>query len=99
MDLEHHLPITSQSAGLLPLNLPVLKSVIVWEPGLAPTPRNLNTNHKRGGFFKGSIKCDQLPLAVTHVIQAAVMTPSKGLLPRRQATGVGEEGVYKENRA
>lgn len=94
MDLEHPLPITSQNASLLQ-SPPITTSVIVWEPGLAPTPQNLNRNHKRGGFFKGFINCDQLPLAVTHVIQAAVMTPSKGCSQggRRQGGVQGEQGL------
>ena len=79
MDLEHPLPITSQNAGCaLAQPHPITVSVIVWEPGLAPALQNFNTNHERGGFFKGFINCDQPLSAVTHVIQGAVMTPSKG---------------------
>lgn len=74
MDLEHHLPTGKHIAGrvaTLPKGPPA-------GSGLAPTPQTLNRNHKRrGGFLKGFINCDQLPMAVTHVIQAAVMTPSK----------------------
>lgn len=58
-------------------------------------PQNFNRNHERGGFFKGFIKCDQPPSAVTHVIQAAVMTPSKGCPQGGRRQG----GGYKGNRA
>ena len=74
---------------------PITTSVIVWEPGLAPAPQNFNRNHERGGFFKGFINCDQPPSAVTHVIQAAVMTPSKGCPQGGRRQG----GGYKGNRA
>lgn len=94
MDLEHPLPIASQNAGLLQ-SPPITVSVIVWEPGLAPAPQNFNRNHERGGFFKGFINCDQPPSAVTHVIQAAVMTPSKGCPQGGRRQG----GGYKGNRA
>lgn len=94
MDLEHPLPITSQNAGPLQ-GPPITTSVIVWEPGFAPAPQNFNRNHERGGFFKGFINCDQPPSAVTHVIQAAVMTPSKGCPQGGRRQG----GGYKGNRA
>lgn len=54
-------------------------SPAVWEPGLDPPLQNFNRNQAwKGEFFKGFIKCDQPASAVTHVIQATVMTPSKG---------------------
>ncbi|KAJ4920080.1 hypothetical protein JOQ06_027996 [Pogonophryne albipinna] len=52
---------------------------------------HFNRNHERGGFFKGFFNCDQPPSAVTHVIQAAVMTPSK--------EEAGDRGGYEGNRA
>lgn len=89
MDLEHHLPAGSRIAGriaALPKDTPA-------GSGLAPTPQNLNRNHKRrGGFLKGFINCDQLPMAVTHVIQAAVMTPSKDFSRGGRRQGRREEG-------
>lgn len=74
---------------------PESSPLIVWEPGLAPALQNFNRNHEKGSFFKGFINCDQPPSAVTHVIQAAVMTPSKGC-PRG---GRRQGGGYKGNRA
>lgn len=63
-------------------------SPAVWEPGLDLPLQNFNRNQAwKGEFFKGFIKCDQPASAVTHVIQATVMTPSKGC-PR----GGGRQG-------
>lgn len=97
VDLEHPLPIVGQNAGPRKCQTAsVSLCVCVWLPGLAPVRHNLNRNHERRSFFKGFINCDQPPSAVTHVIQAAVMTPSKGCPRRRQATGRGvqvEQGL------
>ncbi|CAB1419576.1 unnamed protein product [Pleuronectes platessa] len=56
----------------------------------------LTETMRPGSFFKGFINCDQPRSAVTHVIQAAVMTPSKGCPTRRQATGRGGGGLGVE---
>lgn len=88
MDLEHHLPTGNRIAGqiaALPKDTPA-------GSGLAPTAQNFNRNHKRrGSFLKGFINCDQLPMAVTHVIQAAVMTPSKDFSRGGRRQGRREE--------
>lgn len=89
MELEHPLLLTNQNAGLR--SAPVSGR----EPGRSPTLQTFNRNHEKGSCFQGFINCDQPPSVVTHVIQAAVMTPSKGCPwgGRRQGGG------YKGNRA
>lgn len=91
MELEHPLLLTIQNAGLCS---DPQSNVCNWrgDPNQWPTLQNFNRNHEMRSCFQGFINCDQPPSAVTHVIPAAVMTPSKGRPWGGRRQGGGYEG-------